>query len=126
MRFASDRLSLYGRDELFSREEYKNDAQALEKVFKLLSDKSLLKEVKKDIKEDRDGRIIRIGDIEGNPDVSMVTAKVDLGDEGNRAITLLGPTRIDYDQALSALEYIAETLSEYFSTNNNKGGKGDA
>jgi heat-inducible transcriptional repressor len=125
VRFASDRLSLYGRDELFSREEYKNDAQALEKVFKLLSDQSLLKEVKKDIKEEKDGRIIRIGDIEGNPDVSMVTAKIDLGDEGNRAITLLGPTRIDYDQALSALEYIAETLSEYFN-GENKGGKGDA
>jgi heat-inducible transcriptional repressor len=125
VRFASDRLSLYGRDELFSREEYKNDAQALEKGFKLLSDQSLLKEVKKDIKEEKDGRIIRIGDIEGNPDVSMVTAKIDLGDEGNRAITLLGPTRIDYDQALSALEYIAETLSEYFN-GENKGGKGDA
>ena len=55
----------------------------------------------------------------------MVTAKIDLGDEGNRAITLLGPTRIDYDQALSALEYIAETLSEYFAKDN-KGGKGDA
>ena len=125
VRFATDRLSLYGRDELFSREEYKNDAQALEKVFKLLSDKSLLKEVKKDIKEEKDGRIIRIGDIEGNPDVSMVTAKIDLGDEGNRAITLLGPTRIDYDQAISALEYIAETLSEYFN-GENKGGKSDA
>ena len=125
VRFASDRLSLYGRDELFSREEYKNDTKALEKVFKLLSDQSLLKEVREDIKEEKDGRIIRIGDIEGNPDVSMVTAKIDLGDEGNRAITLLGPTRIDYDQALSALEYIAETLSEYFAKDN-KGGKGDA
>ena len=125
VRFASDRLSLYGREELFTREEYKNDAQALEKVFKLLSDQSLLKEVKKDIGEGKDDRIIRIGDIEGNPDVSMVTAKIDLGDEGNRAITLLGPTRIDYDQALSALEYIAETLSKYFG-GENKGGKGDA
>ena len=125
VRFASDRLSLYGRDELFSREEYKNDTQALEKVFKLLSDQSLLKEVKKDIKEEKDGRIIRIGDIKGNPDVSMVTAKIDLGEEGDRAITLLGPTRIDYDQALSALEYIAETLTDYFNSNN-KGGKGDA
>ena len=125
MRFASDRLSLYGRDELFNREEYKNDAQKLEQVFKILNDQQLLKEVKDEIKKDEDGRIIRIGDIEGNPDVSMVTAKIDLGEEGNRAITLLGPTRIDYDQALSALEYIAETLSEYFN-NVNKGGKGDA
>ena len=127
VRFASDRLSLYGRDELFSRQEYKNDTEKLEKVFKLLSDQQLLKEVKNEIKEDKDGHIIRIGDIEGNPDVSMVTAKIDLGDEGNRAITLLGPTRIDYDQALSALEYIAKTLSDYFADlNGNKGGKGDA
>ena len=126
MRFASDRLSLYGRDELFAREEYKNDAQKLEQVFKLLNDQQLLKEVKDEIKKDEDGRIIRIGDIEGNPDVSMVTAKIDLGDEGNRAITLLGPTRIDYDQALSALEYIAQTLTDYFKGLNNKGGKGDA
>ena len=51
----------------------------------------------------------------------MVTAKIDLGEEGNRAITLLGPTRIDYDQALSALEYIAETLSEYFNGENKEG-----
>ena len=126
MRFASDRLSLYGRDELFTREEYKNDTEKLERVFKLLNDQQLLKEVKDEIKKDDDGRIIRIGDIEGNPDVSMVTAKIDLGDEGNRAITLLGPTRIDYDQALSALEYIAETLTDYFKGLNNKGGKGDA
>ena len=126
MRFASDRLSLYGRDELFSREEYKNDTEKLERVFKLLNDQQLLKEVKDEIKKDDEDRIIRIGDIEGNPDVSMVTAKIDLGDEGNRAITLLGPTRIDYDQALSALEYIAETLTDYFKGLNNKGGKGDA
>ena len=126
VRFASDRLSLYGRDELFSREEYKNDTEALERIFKLLTDQSLLKEVKKEIKEDKDGRIIRIGDIEGNPDVSMVTANIDLGEEGNRAITLLGPTRIDYDQVLSALEYIVQALSDYFGGNNNKGGKGDA
>ena len=125
VRFASDRLSLYGRDELFSREEYKNDTQKLEQIFKLLNDQQLLKEVKKEISEDKDGRIIRIGDIEGNPDVSMVTAKIDLGEEGDRAITLLGPTRIDYDQVLSALEYIAEALTEYFNKQN-KGGKGDA
>ena len=125
VRFASDRLSLYGRDELFSHEEIKNDTHKLEQIFKLLSDQSLLKEVRKELQEDEDGRIIRIGDIEGNPDVSMVTAKIDLGEEGDRAITLLGPTRIDYDQVLSALEYIAEALSEYFNKQN-KGGQGDA
>ena len=126
VRFASDRLSLYGREELFSHEEYKNDAEALEKVFKLLNDQQLLKEVKNEVKDGTDAHVIRIGDIEGNPDISMVSAKIDLGDEGNRAITLLGPTRIDYDQALSALDYIAKAISEYFNDINSKGGKGDA
>ena len=114
MRFASDRLSLYGRDELFSREEYKNDTEKLEKVFKLLNDQQLLKEVKDEIKKDEDGRIIRIGDIEGNPDVALVTAKIKVGDEGENTIALVGPKRMDYDKALSAIEYLAKELNEYF------------
>lgn len=125
MRFASDRLSLYGRDELFTHEEYKNDIVKLEKVFKLLNNQALLKEVKKEIKEEESGCLIRIGDFNDNPDVSMVTARIKLGGDRDSAIALLGPTRIDYDQALSALEYIAETLTEYFS-NIKKGGQGDA
>lgn len=51
VRFASDRLSLYGRDELFNHEEYKNDASKLEQMFKLLSDQSLLKKSGKNSKK---------------------------------------------------------------------------
>ncbi|NLB48767.1 MAG: heat-inducible transcription repressor HrcA, partial [Erysipelotrichia bacterium] len=91
MRFASDRLSLYGRDELFTHEEYKNDVEKLEKVFKLLNNQTLLKEVQKEIKEEESGCLIRIGDFDENPDVSMVTAKINLGDDGDSAIALLGP-----------------------------------
>ncbi len=127
MRFASDRLSLYGRDELFTHEEYKNDVEKLEQMFKLLNNQALLKEVKKEIKEDESGKLIRIGDFGENPDVSMVTAKIKLGEDEESAIALLGPTRIDYDQALSALEYIAQTLTEYFNNiNKGGGGQGDA
>lgn len=124
VRFASDRLSLYGREELFNHEEYKNDVDKLEKIFKLLGNNQLLKDVDKEVKN-KNGKVLKIGDIEGNPDVSMITAKVDLGEEGETSISLLGPTRIDYDKAISALEYIAEELSKYFN-GFNKGGKSDA
>ena len=124
VRFASDRLSLYGREELFNHEEYKNDVDKLEKIFKLLGNNQLLKDVDKEVRT-KNGKVLKIGDIEGNPDVSMITAKVDLGEEGETSISLLGPTRIDYDKAISALEYIAEELSKYF-TGFNKGGKSDA
>ncbi len=114
LRFASDRLSLYGRDELFNNPEFKQDAEKLERVFKLLGDSSIFKTV-----ETKDGGItLNIGDVEGNPDVSMVTAKIKVGDEGEQTLTLLGPTRMDYAKVLSALEYITNELNNYF----NKGG----
>ena len=114
LRFASDRLSLYGREELFNNPEFKQDAEKLERVFKLLGDSSIFKTV-----ETKDGGItLNIGDVEGNPDVSMVTAKIKVGEEGEQTLTLLGPTRMDYAKVLSALEYIVNELNKYF----NKGG----
>ena len=68
---------------------------------------------------------IHIGDIEDNPDVSVVSTKISVGDEKNGStIALVGPKRMDYDKVLSALEYISEALNNYF--NKNKGGKSDA
>lgn len=121
LRFASDRLSLYGREELFNNPEFTSDTKKLEKVFKLLSDNSLFKEMEHEIHKEDDKTIIKIGEVKDNPDVSMVTTKIKLGDENESSITLLGPTRMDYDKALSALEYLAEELSKYFDELNNGG-----
>ncbi len=121
LRFASDRLSLYGRDELFNNPEFRNDADKLERVFRLLEDQSLFKEVSQEANKS-DKPIMTIGDVHGHPDVSMVTAKINLGDEGESSITLLGPTRMDYDKALSALEYLVNELNKYFNEPS-KGGK---
>ena len=125
LRFAGDRLSLYGREELFNQPEFKNDAEKLQEVFKLLNDKSLFKSVSDEAsKEKEDKVILKIGDV--NPDVSMVTTKLKIGDGEESTITLLGPTRMDYDKALSALEYLADELNKYFNNLNNGGNDGDA
>ena len=110
LRFASDRLSLYGREELFNNPEFKQDSEKLERVFKMLSDQSLFKSVDTDEK----GVSVNIGDVEGNPDVSMVSAKFKVGQEGEQTLTLLGPTRMDYARVISALEYMVNELSKYF------------
>lgn len=109
LRFASDRLSLYGREELFNNPEFKQDTEKLERVFKMLADQSLFKNV--ETKEN--GITLNIGDVQGNPDVAMVSAKFKVG-EGEQTLTLLGPTRMDYDKAMSALEYIVNQLNIYF------------
>lgn len=117
LRFATDRLSLYGREELFNNPEFKQDAEKLERVFKLLGDSSVFKTVN----TNKDGIALNIGDVEGNPDVSMVTAKIKVGEEGEQTLTLLGPTRMDYAKVLSALEYLVDQLNKYFDKTN-KGG----
>ena len=117
IRFAGDRLSLYGRDELFNQPEFKNDAEKLQEVLRLLNDKAVFKEVK----NKGEDVVLDIG--ESNPDVSMVSTTVKIGN-GENTITLLGPTRMDYDKVLSALEYITEELNKYFDDLNKKGGDG--
>ncbi|MBR0294667.1 MAG: heat-inducible transcription repressor HrcA [Bacilli bacterium] len=113
LRFASDRLSLYGRDELFNQPEFKNDVEKLQNVLKLLTDPKAIKGIGGG---DEIGDVeISIGDIENNPDVSVMTAKVKIGDADNGStIALIGPRRMDYDKAMSALEYLAKMLEQYF------------
>lgn len=123
IRFAGDRLSLYGREELFNQPEFKNDAEKLQEVFKLLNDKSVFKEVNEQAQKEEKVHV-NIG--ETNPDVSMVTTKFKIGDGEESTITLLGPTRMDYDKVLSALEYISEELNKYFEDLNNGGSDDDA
>ncbi len=122
IRFAGDRLSLYGRDELFNQPEFKNDAEKLEQVFKLLNNKSVFKEVNNEAEKEK--VVLNIGDT--NPDVSMVTTKFKIGDGEESTITLLGPTRMDYDKVLSALEYLSDELNRYFEELNKGGNDGDA
>ena len=119
LRFAGDRLSLYGKEELFNQPEFKNDAQKLEKVFRLLDDKAVFKSLEKQAKNEN--VVLKIGEIQDNPDVSMVTTKFKVGDNEESTITLLGPTRMDYDKALSALEYLVDSLNKYFDDLNGGG-----
>ena len=114
LRFTTDRLSLYGREELFSHPEFKNDTAALLRVMKLLENSSIFKTVDTELKAKKDNLLVKIGDIEGNPDISLVTAKVKIGDESENTIALVGPTRMDYEKALAAIEYLVEELNKYF------------
>lgn len=118
VRFAGDRLSLYGREELFAHPEFKNDTEALIRVMKLLDDATLFRNVDHKVIGEKEPSV-SIGEVEGSPDVALVTAKIKIGEEGENTITLVGPKRMDYDKALSALEYLADELEKYF---NDKGG----
>ena len=111
LRFANDRLSLYGKEELFKHPEFTNDAELLKKVISLLSDTNSFKEIENGTKSN--GVSVNIGDIVNNPEVSTISAKVKIGNDES-TIALVGPTRMNYEKALSALEYLVKELNKYF------------
>ena len=76
LRFASDRMSLYGREELFNHPEFKNDSEALLRVMKLLENQSIFKDVDNELENNDKDLLVKIGDVEGNPDISLVTARI--------------------------------------------------
>ena len=114
VRFAGDRLSLYGKEGLYNQPEFKNDTEALFRVMHLLNDASIFKSVDDELRKENEDLLIKIGDIEGNPDVSVVTAKIKIGNEEENTIALVGPKRMDYDKALSAIEYLVSELNKKY------------
>ena len=59
-------------------------------------------------------------------DFSIITFKNKNSKKNLGTIAIIGPTRMDYDEVLSALEYITEELNKYFDELNKGGNDGDA
>ena len=118
VKFASDRLSLYGKNELFEQPEFASDAENLKKVIKLLESPHELKKSALNSESDyQEGNItIHIGasNDKANSDISIVTTKLKIGDMPEGTIALVGPKRMDYDTVVSALEFIISQINERF------------
>lgn len=112
LRFAGERLNLYGKDKLFEQPEFAEDAKKLRKVLGLLDDPKALREALGDVgKQDSSIDFHIAGEGE---DLAIVSAKVNVPGGQSTSISLVGPTRMDYDQAVGMLRYVASTLEEYF------------
>ena len=121
--FASKHLELFGKDELYSQPEFANDAMKLRKLLKFLDDPTELKEALSKVNESKDGEVVvQIGTKDVPTDLALVSAKVSLPGEPESALTILGPSRMDYDRVVSTLQYFAKELDQYFK-NATKGEK---
>lgn len=117
LKFASERMNLYGRDNLLDQPEFAEDAKKLRKILSLIDNpkafrETILTEDEQTI--DEDGIKVNIG-ADGEDDVSVISANIAIPGGQNASISLLGPTRMDYDKALALLNYVSETLGAYFA-----------
>lgn len=117
IKFASDRLSLYGKNELFEQPEFSSDADSLKQILRLIESPQSLKETAMNAASDyKEGNInLYIGSNEKeSPDVSIVTTKLKIGDMPEGTIALVGPKRMDYDKVITALEFLLDQLKDYY------------
>lgn len=108
--FAGERLKMYGKDSLMNQPEFAHDGDKLRKILTLLESPGLLKGVT----HAKDDVSITIGSNHDQGDLSVVSSKVKMPGEKEGRIALVGPTRMDYDRAITALEYVTEMLEKHF------------
>jgi len=111
--FAKDRLSAYGKEELFEQPEFKDDATKIKKLIELFESPEVFREVE----EDNDSEIsIHIGgETKDDEDVSIISAKVKIPGQKEGSIAIVGPKRMDYDQVVSSMEYLISELEKRYS-----------
>ena len=111
--FAKDRLSAYGKEELFEQPEFKDDATKIKKLIELFESPEVFREVE----EDDDNEIsIRIGgECDDDEDVSIISAKVKIPGQKEGSIAIVGPKRMDYDQVVSSMEYLVNEIVKKYS-----------
>ena len=121
LRFAGERMDLYGKENLLDQPEFAEDAKKLRKILGLLDDPKALREAMAEATvQDENGVNVKIGAEEGFEDVTILSTTLKMPSGQNASISLLGPTRLDYEKAMSMLEAVSETLGEYF---NEQGGE---
>ncbi len=126
LQFAGERINLYGKDKLLDHPEFAEDAKKLRKIMSLLDHPEALREAMSELAPSEDDVVhLQIGaPKEGLDDVAILSANIAMPGGQSTSISLLGPSRMDYDKAMAMLEYVSTTLDEYFSGNKEeKGGK---
>lgn len=108
LRYARDRLALYGKESLLEQPEFINDSEKIRKLIAILDDPDKIRELMAG-----EGEVtINIG--EGDEDLSLITTNIQLPGDKTGQIAILGPKRMDYNNVLMALEYVTDELEKYF------------
>lgn len=118
--FAKDRLSAYGKEELFEQPEFKDDASKIKKLLELLDSP----EVFRDVEGDEEISIHIGGEGKDDKDVSIISAKINIPGQKEGSIAIVGPKRMDYDNVVTSMEYLIKELEKRFAGGKEINGEG--
>ncbi|MGM9813812.1 MAG: heat-inducible transcriptional repressor HrcA [Candidatus Enteromonas sp.] len=116
LKFAGNRMNLYGKENLLDQPEFVDDAKKLRKVLDLLDDPAALRQALEDVPQSEDKVKINISRPDSDlGDMAILSANVTIPGGQKSTLNLVGPSRMDYDLAVSLLQYVSQTLDDYFN-----------
>jgi heat-inducible transcriptional repressor len=116
VQFTGERVAMYGEGSLLEQPEFAKDAEKLKKLLKLLRDPDALRKAVDDGEATPSGVSIKIGsEKDGLQDVALMSAELDIPGSKGARLTVLGPTRMDYEKVAATLKYFATELDRYFA-----------
>ncbi len=110
LKFAKERVSYYGKNNLLSQKDF-DDITKIKKIASVLENTNIWKS----FDSDEEGINISIGNenkIDDLSDVSIVSTKLKVNDVKCGSVCVIGPTRMDYNQVIEALEFLSDKLEE--------------
>lgn len=123
MKFASQRMSLYGKENIMDQPEFSADAAKLKEVLSVIDNPEKLRKLLQEeaASTSEEGVDVRIQD---ESDLAIVSAEISVPGANNATLSLVGPSRMDYGKAMEMLRVVCDMIGEYFGTDSGGGENG--
>ena len=110
LKFAKERISYYGKNNLLSHKDFM-DIEKIKKVASLLENNNIWKS----FDNEEEGINVSIGKenkLDDLSDISVVSTRLKINKNNIGSLCVVGPTRMDYNQVIEALEFLNLKLEE--------------
>lgn len=116
--FAKDRSSFYGKENMLSQPEFKDDADELKKLFDFFSNPDKISNL---IASSNKSLIVDASEVgEEFKDITIISKDIESKGSSLGKIAIIGPKRMDYNNVLSMLEYTINELIKHLENFNDE------
>lgn len=110
----NDRIILIGKEKLLDQPEFNSDPEKLKKIISMIDSKEFFNDISKELGLQKDISVKVGSENSEYKDISVISAKVNIPGAENKYISLIGPTRMDYQEAFNAIEILLEELDKRY------------
>lgn len=110
LKLTNERIKVYGQNNMFDIPEFTQDLNQLKSMTEILSKDDIWRNL-----TNRDGIAVKIGTenmVQELQNATVVTSQISVNGEEKGTIALIGPTRMDYNAVLDAVEFVTRKIQE--------------